>query len=87
METLLTKEEKIKVAKLCKSNPYKSMSFLEEFCKELQMMSVRDFAKIAKPSERTIYNMVEDIENAKIEVLQICLEKFIPAKLNKQLLK
>jgi len=50
-------------------------------------MSVRDFAKISTKSERTIYNMVKDTENAEIEILSIFSTTFIPALLNKDILK
>lgn len=87
MNNLLTKAEKKRIAKTCKDNPYKSFKILEQFCKELKIMSVRDFAKISTKSERTIYNMVKDTENAEIEILSIFSTTFIPALLNKDILK
>ena len=79
------KEIEMRVAKHCKQNPYEAFKVIECYCNSLQLMTIRDFAKIAKQSERTIYNMVKDVENAQIEVLTICNDKFIPAILNKKL--
>lgn len=85
MRTILSEEEIEKVAKLCKENPYKAMDYAEVIFKELQMMTVKEFASKAKPSERTIYNMVSDVENADIEVAVFCDNKFIPGVLNRDL--
>ena len=86
MKHLITEQDRIKVAKSCKENPYKMFSVLDAICKELQLTTVREFAKQSVKSERTIYNMVKDIEASEVEVLIICGEKFIPKKLNKHLL-
>lgn len=87
MNTLLTKEERKRIAKYCKNDPYKMFAVLDQICKELQLTDIRTFASKSIKSERTIYNMVKDVEFAEIEVLVICNEKFIPAVLNKHLLK
>ena len=87
MNSLLTKEEQAKIANLCKTNPYKAMEFAEQIFKLLQMKTIREFAAISKLSERTIYNAVKDPEFASFEFAIFCNDKYIPAKLNKDLLK
>lgn len=86
MKPLLSKEEKDKASRLCKENPYKAMDLAEYIFNKLQMVSIREFAKLTKLSERTVYNHVKDAENSHYEIAIFCNDKYIPLKLNKELL-
>ena len=87
MNPLLSKEEKSRIAKCCKENPYKMFNILELICKELKLMDVATFSDKSIKSKRTIYNMLNDDEFSEIEFIKICNLKFIPAILNKDILK
>jgi len=77
-----TKDLESRIAKYCKDNPYEAMRTAELIYKKLQMLPVREFAAISTLSEKTVYNMVSDLENAKIEVAVLGGIKFIPKILN-----
>lgn len=87
MESLLSKEERNKTAKLCKNNPYKAMELAEFIFRELQMKTIPEFAKLVNISERTIYNHINDPKSSKYEFSVFCNDKYIPAALNKDLIE
>ena len=78
---------KDKTKTLCEKDPYKAFLVLESIAEYLDFMPVRDFAEACIYSERKIYDMVSDPENSEIEFAQICNVKFIPKKLNNNILK
>lgn len=67
---------------LCENDPFKAMLVFELISEYLNFMTLREFAEICIYSERKIYDMVSDSENAMIEFVQICNTKFIPKNLN-----
>ena len=76
-----------KTAHFCEKDPYSAMVVLQTICDELQLMSISELSKIATVSKRRLYEMVEDVEFSEIEIITICKQKYIPAKLVQELLK
>lgn len=80
------KELRKRIAKYCKENAHEAILTAEFIFEELQMKTIPEFAAISTLSERTLYNHVRDPENSKHEIAIFCNEKYIPTRLNKDLI-